>query len=169
VPPPRGGRTSAFSVTPESFSLDRLLYCYKDITRPDGGHEASAPPAVRCACPRPRRFAYLREYRHLCHACTHTPSRHLCHSCTIVYRPRCPDRGSCGMMLGSPRCDSVRSRRASVRGSLLTIGTDASQPRPRRSPCTHGPVCREGARTRPACLPLPRPYGHRQRSLASDL
>ena len=89
----------------------------------------------------------------MCHACTQTPSRHLCHSCTRVSRPRCPDRGSCVMMLGSPRCDSVRSRRASVRGCPLTIGTDASQPRPWRSPSAHGMSGgTEDPAGRPACL-----------------
>ena len=159
-----------------SHSTGFLNYCTVMCVSlaPAGGHEASAPPAVRrdLRLPRPRRFAGLREYRHLCHACTHTPSRHLCHSCTRVSRSRCPDRGSCGMMLGSPRCDSVRSRRASVRGSPLTIGTDASQPRPRRSPCTDRFAGRDRGPGRPAdlpaCLPVAKPVHTRMPAGSED-
>ena len=64
-------------------------------------------------------------------------------------------RGSCGM-LGS-HSDSVRRRRASVRGSPLTKGTDTAQPRPQFCSCTHGPVCLEGPGTRPASAATIRP------------
>ena len=141
-----------------------LLYCYKSIPPPIGSTKRrNHPPRLQYAAPclsrpiRQRRIADLREY------CTQTPSRHLCHSCTRISRARCPDRGSCGI-LGS-RCDSVRSCRASVRVSPLNIGSDTSQPRPRGCSCTHGLVCREGPGPG---RPLPRTYGHRQRTLASD-
>jgi hypothetical protein len=109
-----------------SFSTDifnHLLYCCKSISSPEREHEASAPPAttaVRRSLPATA-IADCRE------SCTQTPSCHWCHSCTRVSKARFPDRGSCGM-LGS-RYDSVRRRRASVRGSPLNIGSDTSQPR----------------------------------------
>ena len=129
---------------PSTDFFNHLLYCYKCILTPwestklrNHPHDCSPPLSVN----RIRRIADWREYRHLCHACTQTPSRLICHSCTRVSRAASV-RGSCGM-LGS-RCGSVRSRRASVRGSPLAIGTDTAQPRPRCCPCTHRPVCREG-------------------------
>jgi hypothetical protein len=145
--------TSAFSIAPVAVPLNRLfnhlLYCYKRIPLPEGGTtRRHHPPRLQSGAPclpLPVRQRWIPDLRE---SCSQTPSRNLCHSCTRVSKARCPDRGNFGM-LGS-RCDSVRSRRASVRGSPLNVGSDTSQPRPRVCSCTHDLVCREEPGTRPA-------------------